>query len=90
MAEALEPIVRWQKLLGPPSAVVKALERMLVNRATHPEINGTDIIKRPAVMTPKEITTPPPPQHRTQRGERALQQLESTYRVCMLQLLATK
>ena len=69
--------------------VIKALERMTVNRATHPEINGTDIIKRPAVMTPKEITTPPPPQHRTQRGERALQQLESTCRVCMLQLRST-
>ena len=40
-----------------------------------PKTEGADLINMLDVMGSKQITTPPPPQHRTQRSERALQQL---------------
>ena len=42
-----------------------------------PKIKEVDLINMLDVMGSKQITTPPPSQHRTQRNERALQQLES-------------
>ena len=44
-----------------------------------PKIKEVDLINMLDMMGSEQITTPPPSQHRTQRSERALQQLESTY-----------
>ena len=55
---------------------VDVLERMRMNLAipcAHPEIDGTDIIIPLIIMTPKEITAPPPPHNHTKRSEGAPQ-----------------